>query len=540
MISALEQSLKLMLLRDFIKDRMVLIANDCIDIFSLFLEMLIVLITIIIATLITFIFLKPLIDNFLYPVPDEPKYIHSYVPFLGFGRELFKDPIGFIRSLYQEHGKIFSISISLKRWVYMYDEQTYLTKVLKSPDLSIDDFLIDLMVDAVGINRECLTNEDVQQMTQKQFHQYLVGDELEFLNKRVHDSLIKSMKHDKKIVRNDSTRTVNFFDFISEFMLYAGCDGLFGPTFTNEQRDSSANFYKLYQDFDRAFQLGVIRLPFRRFLYQSVFKNQLKFINKFSSLKLNNDESQLIQIREEMYRSDQFKHIFRDYDIAAVQSSLLFVAVGNTAPLSCWSVIDLLLHPEALEAVRQELKENLSMPTAIYEKETLAKLNVLDSCINESIRRIANSTSTRQAVRNTTVECIDKTKIGLRKGDMLIYPAFVKHFDPNLFGPNPYEYQYDRFVRKPDQPKAPSIMYFGCGTHMCPGRYWAINEIKILVALIIQHMDVEFVNMTEQDKEAYRKRQPYDYSKLVFSSGPRKDSKHKFDIRYSYRNLDNA
>ena len=67
--------------------------------FSFVLEMLVLLITIIIATLIAFIFLKPLIDNLLYRVSNEPKYIHSYVPFIGFGRELFKDPIGFIRSL---------------------------------------------------------------------------------------------------------------------------------------------------------------------------------------------------------------------------------------------------------------------------------------------------------------------------------------------------------------------------------------------------------------------------------------------------------
>ncbi len=31
---------------------------------------------------------------------------------------------------------------------------------------------------------------------------------------------------------------------------------------------------------------------------------------------------------------------------------------------------------------------------------------------------------------------MDKTKIGLRKGDVLIYPGFLKHFDLYLFGPN--------------------------------------------------------------------------------------------------------
>jgi oxysterol 7-alpha-hydroxylase len=503
-----------------------------------FLEMLLILLTIILVALITYLYLKPLIDNLLYSVSHEPKYIHSYTPLIGFGLEMFKDPIGFVHLLYVKYGKIFVLYLSSKRWIYFYDEQTYLTKVLKSSDLSIDEFLADFTVYGLDVSRQCLTNDEIQQMHLKYFHQYLVGDELEVLNKRVHDSLIESMKHDGKLIQNDQTKIVNFFDLFGEFMLYAGCDGLFGRAFTTEQRKATPNFYRLFQEFDQAFKLGVFQMPFRRILYRSTYENRLKFINRFSSLKLNNGECKLVHAREELFRSDKYKHLFSEYDVGALHAALLWAAVANTGPLSCWSVVDLLLHSEALEAVKQELKENIpSSSTLIYDKEILAKLKILDSCINETIRRVLNTVSTRQAMTNTTVECVDKTKIGLRKGDMLIYPAFLKHFDPNLFGPNPYEYQYDRFVKKPNQPKAPSVMIFGCGTHMCPGRYWAINEIKLLVALIIQHMDIEFVNMTEQDKEDYRKKLPYDYSKFVSSGGPKKGYEYKFDIQYSYKNL---
>ena len=320
-------------------------------------------------------------------------------------------------------------------------------------------------------------------------------------------------------------------------MLYAGTEGLYGHSFVTEQRNASPKWYKLFQDFDEAFRLNSFRVPFRSILYKSVFQNRLEFVKRFSSLKLNNGESNLIHAREELYRSNGYKHLFTEYDLGALQGSMLWAAVSNTAPMSCWSVVDLFLHPEALEAVKQELKENVPDITSIYEKETLAKLKVLESCINESMRRTNISASTRQAMTNTTVECLDKTKIGLRKGDMLIYPAFLKHFDPNLFGPNPYEYQYDRFVKKANQPKGPSVMLFGCGTHACPGRFWAINEIKILAALIIQHMDIEFVNMTEEDRDEYRKKLPFDNTKVISSGGPKKGYEHKFDIKYSYKTL---
>ena len=76
--------------------------------------LLILLLTIIIVGYLTYLSIKPLIQNLLYSVPNEPKYIHSYIPILGFGLEMFKDPIGFIRSLYDQHGKTFIVYLQSK------------------------------------------------------------------------------------------------------------------------------------------------------------------------------------------------------------------------------------------------------------------------------------------------------------------------------------------------------------------------------------------------------------------------------------------
>ena len=59
--------------------------------------MFFILLIIIIVVLLTYSSLKSLIDNLLYSVPYQPKYIHSFIPLIGFGYEMFKDPIEFIR-----------------------------------------------------------------------------------------------------------------------------------------------------------------------------------------------------------------------------------------------------------------------------------------------------------------------------------------------------------------------------------------------------------------------------------------------------------
>ena len=130
--------------------------------------------------------------------------------------------------------------------------------------------------------------------------------------------------------------------------------------------------------------------------------------------------------REEWYRSDEYRHLFREYDIGALQRSVLWAAVANTTPAACWVVVNLLLHPEALETGKQELYETLqSSSTPIYDKETLDKLKVLEIYITESIRRAISSVSIRQATRDISIQCVDRINIKLRKGDMLIYAAFL-------------------------------------------------------------------------------------------------------------------
>ncbi|CAF3350355.1 unnamed protein product [Rotaria sp. Silwood2] len=395
------------------------------------LTILLLLLFIVIA-ITTYLYLKPFIKKLLYSLSNEPKYIHSYVPFASFGLQMLTNPVEFIRSLYLKYGKVFEIQLASKRWVYFYDEQTYLTRVLKSTDFSIDEFLNDFIVNGLDVNRECLLDENIQQLTLKHYHQYLVRDELQILNKRAHDSLIGSMKRDAKTFQDNQSKI----------------------SFTNDQRNTTSNFYKQFKQFDIAYGLCAFSVPFRSLLYTSILKNRAEFVQRFSSIKLNNGELQLIHAREELRRSDKYKHLFREYDIGTLQGSLLWAAVANTAPAACWIIVNLLLHTEAFEAVKQELNETLqSLSTSIYDKETLDRLKILESCITEAIRRVIYSVSQCQAIRDTSIECVDKTTIKLRKSDMLIYPAFLKHFDPNLFGPNPHGYQYNRFIKKKQSTK---------------------------------------------------------------------------------------
>ena len=81
-------------------------------------------------------------------------------------------------------------------------------------------------------------------------------------------------------------------------------------------------------------------------------------------------------------------------------------------------------------------------------------------------------------------------------------PAQAVSMDPDIY-PNPEKFDAFRFVelRETDPERAnkmqyassnPMCMSFGFGRHACPGRFFASNEIKAIIAYLITNYDFKF------------------------------------------------
>jgi cytochrome P450 len=113
-----------------------------------------------------------------------------------------------------------------------------------------------------------------------------------------------------------------------------------------------------------------------------------------------------------------------------------------------------------------------------------------------------------------------KEGITLSNGMHLPYNTLIssaitpQHMDPALF-PNPEEFNPRRFLDR-DSIKlgsvskaaftatSPEYLFFGLGSHACPGRFFAANEIKTMIIFLLGQYDVRLPPGTKRPENMRR------------------------------------
>jgi cytochrome P450 len=71
------------------------------------------------------------------------------------------------------------------------------------------------------------------------------------------------------------------------------------------------------------------------------------------------------------------------------------------------------------------------------------------------------------------------------------YFVGATHLDANLFS-EPNKFIFDRFLNKTVE-DVPGFMPFGTSKNMCPGRFFAKNEMKICLAMLLRYVEYKFI-----------------------------------------------
>lgn len=174
-------------------------------------------------------------------------------------------------------------------------------------------------------------------------------------------------------------------------------------------------------------------------------------------------------------------------------------AIHTTSLTGSHILYDLAARPEYLEPLRKELAEVQKEEKVPWLTKTSApKLKLLDSFCRESQRLnpLGLTSFSRKVKKPITLH----DGIVIPPGSRLSVPLAEINLDPEIY-PEPERFDGFRFAKLRQEPgmenrhqfvtTSLNHMSFGHGTHACPGRFFANNEIKVILTYLFQHYDIK-------------------------------------------------
>ena len=173
-----------------------------------------------------------------------------------------------------------------------------------------------------------------------------------------------------------------------------------------------------------------------------------------------------------------------DADVAGNVLTMLLAGEDTTANTLAWMIYLLYRHPPALARARDEVSR-----VRLDRYEEVSALPFIDACINETMRlKPVAPILMLQPTRDTEIAGVQVPKKTLVMCLMRAGAIDERRFaDAKAFEPA-------RWLSgaQASSPKRVS-MPFGAGPRLCPGRYLAILEMKMVMAMLLLRYEIESV-----------------------------------------------
>ncbi|KAL8419214.1 hypothetical protein RB594_002433 [Gaeumannomyces avenae] len=202
-----------------------------------------------------------------------------------------------------------------------------------------------------------------------------------------------------------------------------------------------------------------------------------------------------------------------DRQIAKLQLSLSLAAIHTTSMMATNAFYDLAANPDVIAELREECSTVLAANGGVFTSPALQSLKKLDSCLKETLRLNPPgfSSFTRKVLKPFTLSNGHLIPAGV----MIEVPSYPQSRDPEPY-PEPETWDGLRFHRMREAGEdfnaksagrqgsavdanahnqfvsvSHRSLVFGYGRHACPGRFFAANEIKMIVARCLLQYDIK-------------------------------------------------
>ncbi|MBY0240477.1 MAG: cytochrome P450 [Burkholderiaceae bacterium] len=176
--------------------------------------------------------------------------------------------------------------------------------------------------------------------------------------------------------------------------------------------------------------------------------------------------------------------------------TMLLAGEDTTANSIAWLLYQLQRNPAVLAQACDEVRQYAPDPAA-FTMEQMDRLPYLNACIQESMRiKPVAPFLPMEAMHDTTVAGIHVP------AHTLVWCVMRHHSMADSHVPQPAQFDPQRWLQ--DGPGAIDrkvSMPFGAGPRICPGRYLALLEMKVAMAMLLASFEIEAVQ-TPDGREA--------------------------------------
>ncbi|XP_036375178.1 cytochrome P450 7A1-like [Megalops cyprinoides] len=452
--------------------------------------------------------------------PGEPPVENGLIPYLGCALQFGANPLEFLRSRQKKYGHIFTCKIAGQYVHFLCDPFSYHSVIRQGRHLDWKKFHFAASVKAFGHDSMDPSHGHTTENLHQTFLKTLQGDALPSLIENMMENLQNVLLQPCSGPPKSSDWEVDgIFAFCYKVMFESGYLTLFGKELNTQEDQSPArqeaqkalvlNALENFKEFDKIFPALVAGLPIHVFKSGHSARENLAKTMTAEKLSKRKDMSDLISLR--MLLNDTLS-TFNDLSKARTHVALLWASQANTLPATFWTLFYMIRSPEALKAATEEVRKLLESsgqkpdphgPHLTITREQLDNLPVLDSIIKEAMRLSSASLNVRVAKEDFLLHLDNKESYRIRKDDVIaLYPQML-HFDPEIYE-DPLTYKYDRYLDENGEEKTSFYrdgrklryyyMPFGSGVTKCPGRFFAVHEIKQFLCLLLSYFEMELLD----------------------------------------------
>ncbi|WP_304944899.1 cytochrome P450 [Skermania sp. ID1734] len=313
---------------------------------------------------------------------------------------------------------------------------------------------------------------------------------------------------DQMVASWGSAGTIDLLDFFAELTIYTSSACLIGRKF-RKQLDS--RFARLYHELERgtdALAFVDPYAPIESFRRRDEARQSLVALvqeimaGRIAHPPLGKQDRDMLDVLVAINDENGTPRFSAD-EITGIFISMMFAGHHTTSGTAAWTLIELLRHPDYVEAVRKEL-DDLYADGSEVSFHALRQIPVLEAVIKETLRLHPPLIMLLRVARG------DFEVAGRRiaAGDLVAASPAISNRLPSDF-PNPDAFDPHRYI----DPNQEDILNrwtwipFGAGRHRCVGAAFATMQLKAIFSILLHKFDFELA----QPPETYRN----DHSKMV-------------------------